>query len=203
MFKEKFSKAAQDNMISRRDQVEKLREVLTGKALANLPPDGVMDIDQAWEYLEQAFGNPYTLLNFRLNKIRETVEENDPQFAADWYLAFEGVVDSIVKLGTRDLTLGMSCFNVDTIFTIIQKLPFHLVSKSYELNARGEEKLKQILDLIKRARVKALKRARRHEQHGPHGHPQAQGVRPHSDEQFSQHIIFSNSSRSLWVSELD
>ena len=70
MFKEKFSKAAQDNMISRRDQVEKLREVLTGKALANLPPDGIMDIDQAWEYLEQAFGNPYTLLNFRLNQIR-------------------------------------------------------------------------------------------------------------------------------------
>ena len=152
-------------MISRRDQVEKLREVLTGKALANLPPDGIMDIDQAWEYLEQAFGNPYTLLNFRLNKIRETVglsdkvEENYPQFAADWYLAFGGVVDSIVKLGTRDLTLGMSCFNVDTIFTIIQKLPFHLVSKSYGLNARGEEKLKQILDLIKRARVKTLNRA--------------------------------------------
>ena len=100
-----------------------------------------------------------------LNKIRETVglsdrvEENYPQFAADWYLAFVGVVDSIVKLGSRDLTLGMSCFNVDTIFTIIQKLPFHLVSKSYGLNARGEEKLKQILGLIKRARVKTLNRA--------------------------------------------
>ena len=69
------------------------------------------------------------------------------------------MVDSIVKLGTRDLTLGMSCFNVNTIYTITQKLPFQLISKSYELKAKGEEKLKQILDLIKKARVKGLNRA--------------------------------------------
>jgi hypothetical protein len=162
MFKDK---AARDNRISKRDQVEKLREVLTGKTLAYLPQDGIGDIENAWEYLDQAFGNPYTLLNFRLNKIREMVgltnmvEENDPQFAADWYLEFEGMVDSIVKLGARDITLGMSCFNVNTIYTITQKLPFQLVSKSYELNAKGEEKLKQILGLIKKARVKALNRA--------------------------------------------
>jgi hypothetical protein len=41
MFKEKFSMAARDNRMSRRDQVEKLREVLTDKALANLPPNAI------------------------------------------------------------------------------------------------------------------------------------------------------------------
>jgi hypothetical protein len=41
IFKEKFSMAARDNRMSRRDQVEKLREVLTDKALANLPPNAI------------------------------------------------------------------------------------------------------------------------------------------------------------------
>ena len=41
MFKEKFSMAARDNRMSRRDQVEKLREVLTDKALANLPSNAI------------------------------------------------------------------------------------------------------------------------------------------------------------------
>ena len=39
IFKDRFTKAAQDNKIPRTDQVEKLREVLTGKALAYLPQE--------------------------------------------------------------------------------------------------------------------------------------------------------------------
>ena len=39
MFKDKFTKAAGDNKISRTDQTEKLREVLTDKALAHLPKE--------------------------------------------------------------------------------------------------------------------------------------------------------------------
>ena len=66
IFKDRFTKAARDNKIPRTDQVEKLCEVLTGKALAYLPQEGIGDIDLAWEYLEQAFGNPYTILNFHL-----------------------------------------------------------------------------------------------------------------------------------------
>ena len=38
-FRDKFTKAAVDNKISRTDRVEKLREYLTGKALANIPQE--------------------------------------------------------------------------------------------------------------------------------------------------------------------
>ena len=48
--------AAENNKISRSDQFEKLREVLTDNALNHLPVDGIRDIDHA--YLEQAFGIP-------------------------------------------------------------------------------------------------------------------------------------------------
>ena len=46
-FKDKFHKAAVDNRISRRDRVEKLRECLTGRAAANLPLNGLRDIEEA------------------------------------------------------------------------------------------------------------------------------------------------------------
>ena len=50
-FKDTFHRAAADNRISRRDQVEKLRECLTGRAAANLPLSGLRDIEEAWHLL--------------------------------------------------------------------------------------------------------------------------------------------------------
>ena len=41
-FKDKFKKAAEDNRISKTDQLEKLREALTGNAATRIPPDGVI-----------------------------------------------------------------------------------------------------------------------------------------------------------------
>ena len=45
--RDKFTKAAENNRISRSDQIEKLCELLTGKALANLPQEGVKNINHA------------------------------------------------------------------------------------------------------------------------------------------------------------
>ena len=70
--------------------MEKLRECLTGKAAANLPLNGLRDIEEAWKFLEQTFGDPYTSLNYRLTRIRETrgltdkVVQSDPAHAANW-----------------------------------------------------------------------------------------------------------------------
>ena len=107
-FRDKFTKAAEDNRITRRDKVDKLLEVLTSKAMANLPLLGIRDIDQAWGYIETAYGNPHSSLDFRLTKIKsipglaDRVEEGDAQQAADWYLDYETAVSSILMLGNRD-----------------------------------------------------------------------------------------------------
>jgi hypothetical protein len=71
-FKDKFQKAAVDNRISRRDQLEKMRECLTGEAAAKLPLNGLMDIEEAWQFLQEAFGNSYTDLYYRLSRIGRT-----------------------------------------------------------------------------------------------------------------------------------
>jgi hypothetical protein len=55
IFRDRFTRAAR-NRIHTNDQVDQLREALAGKALTCLP-QGVEDIDIAWEYLGQAFGD--------------------------------------------------------------------------------------------------------------------------------------------------
>jgi hypothetical protein len=91
--------------------------------------------------------------------LTDKIEEIDPQGAADWYLDIETAVDSILKLGGKSQELQFMAFNAKNIFTITSKLPFNLLTRTYELDSQGEEKLKQVLQLIKKARVKATGRA--------------------------------------------
>ena len=44
-FKDKFKKAAEDNRISKIDQLEKFREAFTGNAASRIPPDGVTSVE--------------------------------------------------------------------------------------------------------------------------------------------------------------
>ena len=71
-FKDDFHKAATDNKVSKADQVDKLREYLTGKAAQALPKNNVKNISEAWKYLKQAYSNSFSALSHRLNKIRIT-----------------------------------------------------------------------------------------------------------------------------------
>ena len=59
IFKEKFREAAKDNRISKTNQLETLRETLTGNAAFRIPPDGMTSVDDAWSILEKHHGNQY------------------------------------------------------------------------------------------------------------------------------------------------
>ena len=168
-FRDKFNEAAENNKISRHDQVDKLREQLTGSALNHLPIDGIKDIDHAWEYLNQAFGNPHTCLNHRLAKVTEmpgltdNIEKQDPAYAAEWYLKMENAVDAVMRMGSRNQSLEYVAFNDRTIYQIIAKLPYTLESMAYKFshdqNVYGKDKLSRILQLIKDQRHIAHARA--------------------------------------------
>ena len=167
-FKDKFNLAAENNKISKTDQVEKLREVLTGNALSHLTVDGITDIELAWEYVDQAFSNPHTCLNHRLAKVKsmpgltDNIEQTQPGYAADWYLKMESAVDSVLRMGTRNQSLEYVAFNNNTIYNITSKLPWKLESQAYEYNSKdiyGKAKLTKVLELIKRARSVAHSRA--------------------------------------------
>ena len=131
--------------------------------------DGIKDIDQAWSYLDQAFGNPHTCLNHRLAKVIEmpgltdNLERQDPAYAAEWYLKMENAVDAVLRMGSRNHSLEYVAFNDKTIYQIISKLPYQLENLAYDFchdkNIYGKDKLTRILDLIQKQRRKGHARA--------------------------------------------
>ena len=83
----------------------------------------------------------------------------DPGFTATWYLEFGATVEEIYDLGTKRASLEHACFNPETITIITDKLPF---SDSYQLHdstLEGQDHLKEIMNMIKKRKVNAQKRA--------------------------------------------
>ena len=85
--------------------------------------------------------------------------QSDPGFTATWYLDFGHAVEEIYDLGTERASLEHTCFNPETITIITDKLPF---SDSYLLsdsNLEGKAHLKEIINIIKKRKASAQKRA--------------------------------------------
>ena len=68
-FKKDFEEALIANRISRSNQLEKLRENLTGEALKQVPFNMTGGIQAAWQALQSMFGDPDKLLKFRLRDL--------------------------------------------------------------------------------------------------------------------------------------
>ena len=119
--------------------MERLRECLTGRAAANLPLNGLRDIEEAWQFLQEAFGNSHTSLNYRLTRIRETpgltdkTVETDPAYAATWFLDYENAVKEVLNLGDRGPELEAVAFSIPTLYTITSKLPFNMSDRIYDI----------------------------------------------------------------------
>ena len=62
-------KAFKTNGVAKSDQVEKLRRVLSGFALA-LVPENTESIDKAFSTLKVAFGDPRKVLDDRMAKLK-------------------------------------------------------------------------------------------------------------------------------------
>ena len=144
-FQTKFDKAMIANKVPKSDQLDKLREVLRGKAKAQVP-EKTDSLDRAWELLKSAFGDPITLLKYRkqalakLGPYPESSTKGNPQKVVEWCLEVERIIDDLIKLGYRDIRLEMIAFNTDTVNDIIDLFPVRLVCKMEMLDEEGKEK---------------------------------------------------------------
>ena len=90
------------------------------------------------------------MINHRLRKIKgipgltDALVESDPAHVADWYLDFGAEAEEILELGMRSPDSAMT-YNVNTIFTITEKLPFHDSFQLYDSDLRGKAHLEEIL----------------------------------------------------------
>ena len=163
-FKTEFLEAAKDHRIPRSEQPCKLREVLTGRAVQHLPRS-CKDIDAVWEALEDAFGDPWTLLNHKLRNVQsmevltDAINEADPSYTKNWFLDYGAAVEDILELGSRSTKLAMSCFSTNTLSLIMCKLPFHVEEQVYDSELTGKSLLEEISAIIKSRRINAHRRA--------------------------------------------
>ena len=141
------------NKIPKDDPLDKLREVLSGKAKTQLPAK-TEDIDRAWELLKSAFGEPMLLQKYRkqtLNKIGaypENAKKINPQKGVKWCLEMEREIYDVIKLSDREERLEFGAFNDDTIIEVVDLFPMRLVYKMEKLDLEGRDKLLAISSIV-------------------------------------------------------
>ena len=87
-FKKDFEEAVLANRISKSNQLEKLRECLSGEALKQVPKNMTGGLESAWLALKVMFGDPERLLKFRikalddLGKFPPSMKNGQPNYAA-------------------------------------------------------------------------------------------------------------------------
>ena len=106
-FKKDFEEAVIANRISRGNQLEKLRENLTGEALKQVPRNMTGGLSSAWQALKVMFGDPERLLKHRmkvledLGKFPPSMLGGQPNYAAQaaWLGPFLVELNEIINHG--------------------------------------------------------------------------------------------------------
>ena len=154
-FQEKFKKCCITNQIPKSDQLEKLREVLKGNA-KKLVPERTETMERAWDLLKAAYGDPMILLRHRKENLLKLGEYPDdqaktnPQKIVEWFLAFKGLADELIKVGGQDDCLEMEVFNDSTVNAIVDLFPARLL---FKMETSGQKKLEDIIRLCRRSPV--------------------------------------------------
>ena len=154
LFKEKVEKAFVQNRTTKADQLEKLRESLTGYPKKLIPENSTKSVEQAWEILGKAFGDPERVMDYFLDKLEEFGKfprkkgGGGVRTQIEWLLKIESVVQKIEELGDRDDELADVAFSKDTIRTIVNLFPYKDFDVLNNLPGRHKVKLQAVLKEI-------------------------------------------------------
>ena len=147
-FQEKMERALKANRVPKMDQVDKLREHLSGFALS-LVPDTVKDIEVAFKALEDQWGDPGRVLESRQQELkklgnlpgRDGYGKENYQKQVQWYLKFDGILGDLIDLGDRDEDLAHEVFRQDVIRDILNLFPTRLHLKLTKIEGKRREKI--------------------------------------------------------------
>ena len=162
-FKDKMVKAFRTNGVAKNEQVEKLRKVLSGFALA-LVPESTDSIDKAFETLKSAFGDPRKVLEDRMAKLKalgdlpsDRLAGNKPGFRKqeEWYLSIEALLSEIISLGQREEDLAYHAFSEQTFNFVLSLFPSDLADKLSDVSGSRIEQLKAVLVKLGSFRLRA------------------------------------------------
>ena len=153
-FREKMERAFKANRVPVVDQVDKLRDQLSGFALS-LVPDSMKDIKVAFQALHDQWGDPERVLDNRLKDLKKLGQlpgkdggQENYQKQVQWYLTLDGLLQDLIELGDRGEDLADEAFKQSTVRDILNLFPSKLHLKLSKLPGRKREKLVNIKDQL-------------------------------------------------------
>ena len=161
-FKNKLEKAFKLAKISREMKVDKLRTLISGHA-RDIVPDTVKDIDEAFKLLDDAFGDPSRLIDFKLKSLASMGQlpsadkKGGYKNQVSFYIKLQGIMEDLVALGSQSDDLAVLAFHRSTSHTLANRFPSTLRTKLILKHSKlkGKDQLVGMLETIKRWREEA------------------------------------------------
>ena len=159
-FKEKMTLRFRENKVRRKEQVSKLRECLKGAALGRVP-DGVKDIEEAFNRLNEAFGNPSKVMAYQLKALDDigmmpADKQANGQLSytrrIEWLLKLEVILGKILELSQRSSKLAHEAFGSSTYRKLWSRFPTAVLDKLVKIQGEDAERMEAIIDKIKEMR---------------------------------------------------
>ena len=151
------------NRISKKEQIQKLRECLNGQARKLVPDSNVTDLGTAWEVLHKAYGNPIKIIRHRKEALLKLGEmpsdrvegQNDlwPQIA--WFLDITTFLKELIELGKKNSEYRDLAFAQDFAAQLRRSFPTNLCRKLRKCEGEGLELFENMLVKIEEFREDA------------------------------------------------
>ena len=142
------------NRVSKADKLPKLRECLRGYAKKIVPESLTMNIEEAMDILQKAFGDPVKLMKYRtglLTKLGDLPRENNKKGfkgIVEWYIEMESLLRNMLVLGRESSQLGMIIFQPLFISKIYNKFQTSVMNKLIECHGSAGEHFENVPNKI-------------------------------------------------------
>ena len=126
--------------------------------------DGVKDIEEAFERLNEAFGNPAKVMGFNLKALEDLGTMPSEKLAngqlsyskrIEWLLKLEVILAKILDLSKRSSKLAHEAFSSSTYRKLWARFPTHVLNKLVKIQGEDEERFEAILAKLKEMRQHA------------------------------------------------
>ena len=162
-FREEMNRGFIQNRISIADQLPKLRECLSGAALALVPKSTITTVDEAWTVLKKSYGDAYRIIKFRkeelmkVGKFPKLNERNKGGYNQQiaWYLKVENLLKGILDLGKNHPEYSDAAFSIEFLSTVAMMFPQRISEKLYDCGGQRDVRLQNMLSQIVIFREKA------------------------------------------------
>ena len=160
-FKSDLLKGFAQNRVTQADKLDKLRECLFGEAKRLVPQSITSSVDDAIKVLDQAYGDPIRLFNYRqdyffkLGKQPKKTDKGGYQAQVQWFRDAEVVLESLLALALKDKVCASVLFSAEKMKKYLASFDTYEFEKLSQCDGFGELRFRNWLFKIGQFREKA------------------------------------------------